>query len=651
MFVPVLAFATNILLTMRGGVARLFHDVPLRFMATGFFFYILVSFQGSLQALRSTNAYTHFSQWPVGHAHLALLGGFGFLSVGVGYWLANNLTEKRMYSDYLMRITYWIMTTGFLIFFAGMTIAGLVANSAWWIHMGIAPVLPMLKVHFIVRAVGGGMVFIGACLFSINVLLTFFMAAEAHDFARDEGLEAPTSELDHSKFMRHSQQHINLPVIIFGGLAVFTLMTFMVVAMPYMMGGAKKPTERAHFIQGKEAQGQALYKSLGCFYCHNQFTRPRDWAMGPEVSRKGDFYFSTPHFLGTERTGPNLAMIGGKRPTEWHHVHDRSPRMVSPASIMPDFPFLTDDQVDALVAYVQNLGSYDLEPQAFQPSVPAEYQGKENPNMKFMMAANKGYDAASDKYTGDLEMGDAYARIHNEGKTAYSQKCLPCHGGSGNGQGPYARQVLTRPANLHERITHFPNDSYHFWRVSEGVPGTHMPPWGHSLSEAMIWKINTFEMSFALGSFRTKSVKETDAMAQGFADRTGITPGIAGTVEDYTFGKRIYELYCLQCHGEEGHGDGPASIKSDYGYIRPQPADLWDPSANFTKYGQYVWQVREGVEATNMPVWKEVLNDLEISRVIFYVQGFSKPEDYNARWAPLYSASFAKDLKNKGGVQ
>jgi len=649
MFVPVLAFATNILLTMRGGVARLFQDIPLRFMATGFFFYILVSFQGSLQALRSTNAYTHFSQWPVGHAHLALLGGFGFLSVGVGYWLANNLTGKKTYSDYLMRITYWTLTVGFLIFFTGMTIAGLVANSAWWIHMGIAPVLPMLKVHFIVRAVGGGLVFVGACLFSINVLLTFLKAAENHEFSRDEALESPTSQREHSQFMRRSQKKINLPIIIFGGLVVFTLMTFMVVAMPYMMGGAEKPTDRAHVIEGREAQGLALYQSLGCFYCHNQFVRPRDWAMGAEVSRKGDYYFTSPHFLGTERTGPNLAQVGGMRPTRWHYVHDRHPRQVSPASIMPEFPFLTDPQLDALVAYIQNLGSKDLEPRSFQPTVPIAYQDKENPYMGYMMAASKGYDAASQIYTGDPEKGDSYAQIFEEGKATYTLKCLPCHGGSGNGQGPYARQTLTRPANLNERIANFPGDNYHFWRVSEGVPGTHMPPWGQALDEGLIWRINTFEMSFFKGAIRTVSGDTSDQEAISFADRTRISPPIAGTRADYLQGRAIFTLYCAQCHGSRGDGKGPAAYGVPGGYIRPQPAVFPETGHDFKSYGQYVWKVREGVETTNMPPWKEALSDEEIFAVIFYIQRFARPGDYYAKWAPLYTDHFAGRL-NEGGT-
>ena len=55
------------------------------------------------------------------------------------------------------------------------------------------------------------------------------------------------------------------------------------------------------------------------------------------TSQTGDFYYSTPNFLGTERTGPSLGQIGGKRPTMWNIQHIKDPRSVSPTSIMPSF--------------------------------------------------------------------------------------------------------------------------------------------------------------------------------------------------------------------------------------------------------------------------------------------------------------------------
>lgn len=647
MLVPVLTFATNILLTVRGTVKSLVNNIPLRFIAAGFVFYILTSFQGSFQALRDTNSYLHFSQWSVGHAHLALLGSFGFLAVGLAYWLVPGIADTRIFSRKMTTLSFWLMFTGFLTFFSSMILAGLVANSAWWNHMGVATALPMLKIYFIVRAIGGGVVIVGAYVFATNLLITLVRSNEPEEEKLPRPHPPKESARSHSAFLRRSQEKLSLPVIAAGGVTVFAITTFMVVAMPYMYS-PDRASARAHEFTALEKEGQDIYKSEGCFYCHSQFVRVQDWAMG-STSEAGDFYFSVPNFLGTERTGPTLAQIGGKRPTEWHHVHDQNPRSVSPGSIMPNFAFLTDHEIDALVAYIQHLGGEDLDPASFQPQVPEEYRDKMNPYTPLMMEVRKGYDPESDEYTGSQVKGEEFAAVFDEGKSMFTEKCISCHGGSANGQGPYARMVVTRPANLHERLSNYPEPDapFHFWRVSEGVPGTAMPPWGLSLSEEEIWKINTYEMSFNFGSIRTVSGDVSDQEGDDFAERTGIKPPIAGTKEEYEHGEAIFKLYCVQCHGEDGMGDGPASIASDGGYIQPEPANFEESGADFELYGRYVWKVREGVETTNMPPWKKALSDDEIFTVIFYIQGFSTTEDYNSKWAPLYTDPFAENLKKE----
>jgi hypothetical protein len=50
------------------------------------------------------------------------------------------------------------------------------------------------------------------------------------------------------------------------------------------------------------------------------------------------------------------------------------------------------------------------------------------------------------------------------------------------------------------------------------------------------------------------------------------------------------------------------------------------------------------VETTNMPPWKWALTDDEVYQVIFYIQAFSTPSDYNSKWGPQYSNSFAQNL-------
>jgi cytochrome c oxidase cbb3-type subunit I/II len=429
-----------------------------------------------------------------------------------------------------------------------------------------------------------------------------------------------------------------------GGLAVFFLMTSMVVAMPYMFYQSS-PSERAHNYTAQEALGRDLYLKYGCFYCHSQFNRPKDLATG-NVSLAGDYVYDNPASLGTERTGPDLAQIGGMRPTIWHHLHDRDPRSVSPGSVMPSFPFLTDEEIDSLTAYIQNEGGYQLQQMTYEAEVPAEYVTKTNPYQPLITQVLAKYDPVAQNFTGDLALGQMFNSTFAQGKLLFTQKCLPCHGCSGNGEGPYARHTLTRPANLNERIQRYPGDYYQFWRVSEGVSGTAMPAWKLSLSEQDRWLIITYEKSFVTGAIRTISGDISDAEGDNFKNATHIMPPITGTQQQFETGKSIFNLYCAQCHGNEGQGDGPAANVTAFGYITPQPANFTESGhdfAVFSDYGRYVWKVKEGVETTNMPPWKYSLSLEEIYQAIFYIQTFAPPDLWKTKWAPEYTDAFARN--------
>jgi len=172
MMFSVITFAVNIGMTVRQEWHHVIYNVPLRFMMFGFLNYIFVSMQGTFQGLRTTNAYLHFSQWPVAHSHLALLGAFGFTSVGVIYWLVPRITGKKLYSKTLMNWSWWVGFTGFFFFMFSMIVGGLVANAQWIQHMTVATTLTSLNVYFILRAMGGGTIVVAAYVFAINIIMT-----------------------------------------------------------------------------------------------------------------------------------------------------------------------------------------------------------------------------------------------------------------------------------------------------------------------------------------------------------------------------------------------------------------------------------------------------------------------------------------------
>ncbi len=98
-----------------------------------------------------------------------------------------------------------------------------------------------------------------------------------------------------------------------------------------------------------EKRGRDVYIANGCVYCHTQQVHPRrartDIARGWGTRRTvaHDYMNQGKAQLGTMRTGPDLANIGQRNPSQdWHLLHLYDPPITSPGSIMPPFRFLFD---------------------------------------------------------------------------------------------------------------------------------------------------------------------------------------------------------------------------------------------------------------------------------------------------------------------
>jgi mono/diheme cytochrome c family protein len=109
-----------------------------------------------------------------------------------------------------------------------------------------------------------------------------------------------------------------------------------------------------------------------------------------------------------------------------------------------------------------------------EEEVPAPYKGKKNP---FTLNDKAAIEA---------------------GKAIYVQNCQSCHGKKGDGKGPAGIALKPPPPDFSspEQLEHFERlQDHHFWRISEGVPGTAMPAWKGQLSEKQRWQVMTYEWS------------------------------------------------------------------------------------------------------------------------------------------------------------
>ncbi len=184
LLIPVFAFTINILMTMRGNWEKFFTNLPLRFGLTGFVFYFLVNVQGSFQAIQSFNRLTHFTNFVVAHAHLALLGAFTFLGMGLIDYIIPQVLKKPLYSSRLAEWQYWLIVIGFLGFFWALTIAGFIQGQSWLRGIPEINVVPLLQPYFMARAVFGAMIVLSGIVQAYNIYRT--ATTDTHALSRSE---------------------------------------------------------------------------------------------------------------------------------------------------------------------------------------------------------------------------------------------------------------------------------------------------------------------------------------------------------------------------------------------------------------------------------------------------------------------------------
>ena len=135
------------------------------------------------------------------------------------------------------------------------------------------------------------------------------------------------------------------------------LIGFIVLSVALAVGPAiwveqnMQPIEGTSPLTELEKEGLKIYVGEGCVGCHSQQIRPLE--MDSPYGRAsipadyahhgplGPFGPYAPGVLGTQRTGPDLADVGTRQPSDvWQYIHLYNPRAVVPDSIMPGYPWL-----------------------------------------------------------------------------------------------------------------------------------------------------------------------------------------------------------------------------------------------------------------------------------------------------------------------
>lgn len=113
-----------------------------------------------------------------------------------------------------------------------------------------------------------------------------------------------------------------------------------------------------------------------------------------------------------------------------------------------------------------------------------------------------------------------------------------------------------------------------------------------------------------------------------------VSPVAAQTAKETAAAERGEEIYvkrCLQCHGEEGDGLGPAAER-----LNPPPRDFTSVQFKYKTTGfddpipndaDLVRMIANGMPGTAMPGWSDILTDQDIRDVIAHIKTYGEIEE------------------------
>ncbi|MEZ4909750.1 MAG: cytochrome-c oxidase, cbb3-type subunit I [Saprospiraceae bacterium] len=360
----------NGLLTLRGVWDKVRTDPILKFFVVAVTAYGMATLEGPLLSVKSLNAITHYTDWTVGHVHIGALGWNGMLTFGMLYWLIPRIYGTKLYSVKLANTHFWIGTLGILFYAIPLYWAGWTQSLMWkqftpdgFLQYGnfletVTQILPM----YMIRAIGGTIYFVGVIVMVYNLMKT---AASGKLIANQEAQAAPREvHIAHKNEYWHKWIE-RKPIQMLIASAVLILIGGIVEIIPMMMIDKNVPKIASiKPYTPLELEGRDIYIREGCVNCHSQMVRPfrSETERYGEYSKSGEFIYDRPFLWGSKRTGPDLHRVGGKYPDSWHYNHMYDPTSMAPGSIMPQYPWLFEDDLNtsytaAKIKVHQSLGA------------------------------------------------------------------------------------------------------------------------------------------------------------------------------------------------------------------------------------------------------------------------------------------------------
>ena len=358
--VPVAVIVADFVVEMRGRWEEISDRVTLRFLAAGAVALGIVPALELVAALRTSAAVVRFTPWTLAVDLLVVLGVVASWLFAFAYHVLGTGTAPARAEVARWHHRYSLLGLGLAV--AAASLAGIVLGFTWAAGAnsatltaagegfgtsvaGIGRYLVALAVGLVVYAAAQGLLVVGAFSPVVRV-------------ASEPPIEA-TEPVDLE--IEGGVRRVGWGSLRWGATALFVFVGLLVWILPSLDPELAEPSiladeVRTYPVGSLEAAGRARYVAEGCQTCHTQEVRAvvADVGLGP-VSTAGDYAHETPIQLGYLRLGPDLMHVGSRLDAEALRAHLVDPRAERPWSFMPSYSYLSDADLDALVAYLTTL--------------------------------------------------------------------------------------------------------------------------------------------------------------------------------------------------------------------------------------------------------------------------------------------------------
>lgn len=165
--------------TIRGRTSELKTNLPIRWFYTGMVLYFVTCLQCAFQVTLTFQKLIHFTDWVVGHAHLVMLGVFGFWVMGTMVYLFPRLLGRPWWSERLLVWHYWLMTGGMVFMFLTLTLGGIFEGFSWGILEPWEESIRAAMPYWIFRLFTGLSIIAGVGCFLVDLVMTMRAPAKA----------------------------------------------------------------------------------------------------------------------------------------------------------------------------------------------------------------------------------------------------------------------------------------------------------------------------------------------------------------------------------------------------------------------------------------------------------------------------------------